>query len=224
MGRPPGAQLEKQRVRITRGDRFGSLTIIGEAPAIHVKKWRVRMAECRCDCGRLTITRIGYLRSGHTTSCGCKKKEASHWSHRQSGTRLYAIWAGMKTRCLNPNSSSYEHYGARGISLCSDWLEFESFHEWAIANGYKRNLTIERVDVDGDYSPENCTWIPRAQQSANRRPTMKNSRLIAFQGRTKTLTQWAAKVGLHPGTLSGRLANGWPVERALTTPVRSRRV
>lgn len=224
MGRPPGPQLERQRVSVVAGSRYGSLTVLREAPATHVGKWRVRMVEARCDCGELTVARLEYLRCGHTTSCGCSRRQATRKTHGKSRTQLYATWNGMKQRCSNPNLKSFEYYGQRGIKVCDEWREFEPFLEWAKRTGYRRGLTIERVDVDGDYCPENCTWIPKALQSANRRPVMRSSRLLTHRGRTMTLTQWAREAGLDPATLSGRLQRGWPLQRALTEPPRQRHV
>lgn len=224
MPRPRGAARDLQRIAISAGQRYGSLTVLGEAPATHTGKWRVRRARCRCDCGAETVVRLSNLRTGHTTTCGCGRKSANRRTHGKSDSRLYAIWNGMKQRCQNDNTKSFEYYGGRGIRVCEDWQTFEPFLKWAKANGYRKDLTIERVDVDGDYCPDNCTWIPKAEQSANRRPVMRSSRLLTYRGKTQTLTQWAREVGLNPSTLGGRLKWGWPVDRALTKPARERRV
>lgn len=174
MGRPKGPQLEKQRVSINPGQRHGSLVVLGEAPAIHVAKWRVRMARCRCDCGAETIVRLDYLRSGHTTSCGCRRAHSAvstHKTHGSTGTRLHGIWAGMKARCANPRVKSYRYYGAKGVAICAEWQEFEPFRDWAMANGYRDDLTIDRIDPFGNYEPGNCRWITKSEQRYNRRDT-----------------------------------------------------
>src|SRR5690606_37843999 len=127
MPRPLGPARVLQRVSVVPGRRYGNLTVLREAEAIHVKKWRVRMVEARCDCGDKTVTRLDFLRRGHTTSCGCKRREPTNVSHGQSKTRLYAIWNGMRQRCENPNQPSYVHYGRRGVKVCEEWQAFEPF-------------------------------------------------------------------------------------------------
>lgn len=124
----------------------------------------------------------------------------------------------MKARCTNPNASEYAAYGGRGIVVCEEWAKsFESFMEWSMNNGYSEELTIDRIDPDGNYEPSNCRWIDLKAQENNR----TNNRLITFNGETKTLMQWAETLGVYSGTLFYRLKAGWTVERALTTPVRN---
>lgn len=136
-------------------------------------KYKHRRYLCLCDCGEETIVRLEYLRSGHTQSCGCHRVATSAMLNLRHGCargeRLYKTWAGMKQRCLNPNVKGFKYYGGRGIRVCEEWMEFEPFRDWALANGYRDDLTIERVDVNGDYKPSNCTWIPKSDQSKNRR-------------------------------------------------------
>ena len=136
--------------------------------------------------------------------------------HGLSKTRLYRIWAGMKTRCSNKNRLAFADYGARGISVCDEWETFEPFREWALRSGYEDNLTIERKDTNIGYCPENCKWIPRGDQNKNTRRNI----LITFNGETMIVSDWARKIGLPVGRLSHRLRSGWSVERALTTPLR----
>lgn len=129
--------------------------------------------------------------------------------------RLYVVWAGMKARCQNPRGDSYHRYGGRGITVCEEWQEYEPFHAWAIANGYRRGLSLDRIDNDGPYAPENCRWATSRQQAFN---TSRN-RYLAHEGRRQTVREWANELGMRPTTLLMRLRIGWPVERALTTPV-----
>lgn len=136
--------------------------------------------------------------------------------HGLSKTRLYRIWAGMKTRCSNKNRLAFADYGAKGISVCDEWKTFEPFHEWALRSGYEDNLTIERKDINIGYCPENCEWIPRGDQNKN---THRNV-LVTFKGETMIVSDWARRTGLPVGRLSHRLRCGWSVERALTTPLR----
>jgi hypothetical protein len=171
MGRPKGPQLERQ-TPIIFGQRYGSLVVIEEAPAKHCGKYRVRMVKCLCDCGFETITRFEYLKCGHTKSCGCNIKKISakvRTTHGQSKTRLHGIWAGMLNRCRNKNVKSYKYYGAKGVHVCDEWLNFANFMDWAIDNRYRNNLTIDRKNPFGNYEPSNCQWIPKGEQGKNRR-------------------------------------------------------
>lgn len=120
----------------------------------------------------------------------------------------------MQTRCTNEKSKDFKNYGGRGIKVCSEWLGkegFQHFHDWAMANGYADNLTIDRKNTDGDYKPSNCRWISRAKQNSNRR----NVVLLTYQGRTMSCAEWAAELGLSPGTVNNRLHKGWSIEECL---------
>lgn len=185
------------------GERFGMLKVIGQADSRHGHA----MWECKCDCGAKTIVQSGDLRSGRTKSCGCNRIV-----HGGRGSRLYRIWTGVKTRCFNPADHTYARYGARGITVCDEWRDsFEAFRDWALANGYRDDLTLDRKDNNGPYSPENCRWATTKAQENNRR----NNRLITYNGKTQTLSQWAEEKGIHRGTIQWRLNHGWEVEKAL---------
>lgn len=137
------------------------------------KAWR-----CKCDCGNETVVRADHLKDGRVLSCGClgkKKRAEAHRKHGGAHTRLYGVWCNMKNRCYNKNVRSFKNYGAKGVKVCDEWLNnFAEFSKWAIETGYNRDAeygkcTIERVNVYGDYCPENCTWVDAKAQANNRR-------------------------------------------------------
>lgn len=127
---------------------------------------------------------------------------------------LYNRWAGMRGRCRNPRDGSYHNYGGRGITVCPEWEDFPTFHEWATANGYHPSLSLDRIDNDGNYEPSNCRWTDRKTQARNRR----HRRMLTHRGRTQPVSVWAEEIGITTNSLLGRLRIGWSVERALTTP------
>ncbi len=129
--------------------------------------------------------------------------------------RLYGIWVRMRQRCRDTHSSDYERYGGRGITVCEEWQRFVIFHRWALANGYCRSFTIDRIDNDGDYAPENCRWITAAEQAQNKR----NSRNITFNGETRILAEWSRLLSMSHSLLRYRITR-WGIERAFTAPIR----
>lgn len=161
---------------------------------------------CQCDCGRLTTADSHSLRSGHKRSCGCLMREECgnrSRTHGLSRDRIYHIYYGVKQRCENPKSTAYKDYGGRGIRVL--WEDWRSFREWALANGYKEGLTLDRIDVNGDYEPSNCRWIPQAEQMRNTRKT----RYLTYQNETKPLIEWCEILNVRFGTAATRVARGW---------------
>ena len=153
-----------------RGERFGKLVAIEPTEKrLHGKV----MWLCRCDCGNICEVMSTRLASGHTKSCGCLNSESTtdmNTTHNGTHTRLYSIWSTMKTRCNNPNSKAYGWYGAKGISVCPEWSSsFSAFRDWATQNGYRDDLTLDRVDPAGNYSPDNCRWATWHEQRMNQR-------------------------------------------------------
>ncbi len=181
------------------GKTFGYLTVLcRDETTIGARnsKWI-----CKCKCGGSTVAAYGDLKSGHTTSCGCKKYESHNKRHGMSNTRIYRIWNQMKMRCYDKNRAAWKQYGGRGIEVCSEWKDsFESFYYWAMSNGYSDNLTIERVDVNGNYEPSNCKWISLEKQQANRTNTV----LIADNGEFFTLRGLSEKYGIPQLTIKRR--------------------
>lgn len=159
------------RAKDLLGMRFGRLEVIDRAP--NDKDGRARWV-CLCDCGLFTVKQGKLLLNGHTKSCGCGEYENrvnNITSHRLSNTRLYNIWSGMKQRCYYQGHKDYHNYGGRGISICEEWKnDFKAFYDWAIENGYRDNLTIDRKNVNGDYTPDNCRWATWREQRLNQRP------------------------------------------------------
>lgn len=195
--------------------RFGRLTVIERAE--NSKDGKARWV-CRCDCGKQTVVVGNHLRSNAIQSCGCFSKETTLKRCRTHGAtkgRLYRIWCNMKRRCSDPKNISYTRYGQCGISVCSEWMNFEAFSDWALSHGYRDDLSIDRIDSGGDYCPENCRWADSITQSNNRR----SNRHLTFCGKTHTMAEWAKIVQISEATLWSRIKAGWTVERALTEPV-----
>ena len=167
--------------------------------------------ECKCDCGKTIITRGNRLRMGDVKSCGCIRKK-----HGMTGTLLYKKWVSIKYRCNNPHCTDYMNYGGRGIKVCKEWEEsFDSFQKWAYESGYSDGLTIERIDCDKDYCPENCKWIPMPDQAKNRRMCL----MFTYNGKTQNLKQWCDDLGLNYKSTHQRIYKlNWSFEKAISTP------
>lgn len=202
------------------GRTFGNLTVIGKLQPIEEKGKRAGMSLCRCSCGNIVSCRNNSLKSGLTTSCGCNRKKAAEKCAKWHGAtvkhrRIHNIFQKMTARCYNPHHNRYRRYGGRGIRICDEWRNnFGAFLQWALSNGYQDALTIDRIDVNGPYSPQNCRWADKTTQANN---TSKN-RWLDLDGKRQTLTQWARELKISPVTLESRLDSGWDVRRALTTP------
>lgn len=195
------------RLKDLTGKRFGKLVVIQRAE--NDKQGRAQWI-CKCDCGTVKRVRSQDLITGRAPSCGCK----THTPRLSSNDRrLLRILKGMRQRCNNPSNPLYKYYGARGITVCSEWEHVDKFREWAYANGYKDNLTIERIDVNGNYEPSNCTWVTQHQQASNKR----NNTLLTLNGETHTMAEWGKITGIDPRLIRVRIKKlGWSVEQALT--------
>lgn len=182
---------------------------------------------CKCDCGKTKNIRYWDVVHGRVKSCGCLRDEKAHeWlisynkshniKHNECHTRLYNIWHGMIQRCYNQNSCHYKNYGQRGIRVCDEWRNsYVVFREWAHKNGYKENLSLDRMDNNGDYEPSNCRWATVKEQGRNRR----TNRLITYNGKTQTLMDWSLELNIKYDILWRRLEKGWSVKRAFERPI-----
>ena len=213
---------------LEKGQKFGRLTVI---ELDHIKDYKDKLGKiyhreyykCICECGNFWVTEKSQLTTGHCQSCGCLQKEANRTKpncHGMSKTKIYSIWSTMKDRCFREKCVDYKNYGGRGITIQKEWLDFKNFYEWAKNNGYKEGLTIERIDVNGNYEENNCTWIENALQSKNK----TNSHYLTYNGKTKIIEDWAKEMNLkHGAAITSRLKLGWTIEEALTTPIGQKR-
>lgn len=199
------------------GRRFGRLTVTGRG-----RKPSGELAwSCSCDCGNTSFVRADVLKSGRVKSCGCLKRELfinrsinRNRTHGKAHTRVNEIWKKMRRRCQNRSDVSYERYGARGISVCERWQTFENFYA-DMGDPPTRKHSIDRINNEGNYEPENCRWATVLEQSNNKR----SNTVLTFRGQSKTIAEWAREIGISPFRLSSRLAAGWGVKEALTSPV-----
>lgn len=192
------------------GQRFGKLTVI----SFNKKENGHYYWNCVCDCGKECIKDGGKLRRNETKSCGCLRVEKNS-KHHDYKTRLYRIYNGMKYSCNLKTDTGYKWYGSRGIKVCEEWMkDYQSFKNWALKNGYNDALSIERIDNDGDYEPNNCKWIPLREQPKHTRKTKQ----IEFNEKIYTMSGLAKEFNINRHTLYSRLKNGWSIEKALTPP------
>jgi hypothetical protein len=213
-----------QPPKMVAGERVGRLVATGEFEARKIRSGgrivRAWFGLFQCDCGAAKWIYVLSVSRGLTSSCGCLQAERCRdtcHKHGGAGTRIYSIWGGMVRRCHRSSHKAYAAYGGRGIHVCDEWRDnFPAFKQWAEANGYGDTLTIERVDVNRGYCPENCTWIPRPQQAKN---TRQNRYLEAF-GERKLVIDWISdpRCKTNRGSLRYRLLSGWSAEDALSAP------
>ena len=204
MGAPKGPRC------VAIGDKYGKLTITQFLPTVQLG---ITYVLCRCDCGASKRIRVASIRSGQTKSCGCYSREA-HVTHRMTSSAEYGVWTAMKTRCNNPKAKCYKNYGGRGIKICERWSSFENFLEDMGIRPSKKH-TLDRIQNDGPYSPDNCRWATVKEQCRNKR----SNRFLVVGGTRKTLIEWSEEVNIHPDLISRRLQNGWTDEAAVTIPV-----
>lgn len=198
-------------------EKFGRLTVV--KVGFHNKKRGSYHMICECDCGETVSVREDCLTTGNTKSCGCLQKESAknNSHHGMWNTRVYSIWAGMKTRCKTKHKKSHL-YGNKGVSVCKRWEKFEHFLEdMGLPPSDKHS--IDRIDGNGNYEPSNCRWATAKQQANN----MSSNKLLTFKGKTQTLANWSFELGIKSNTLAYRLLRGWSIDRAFTQAVQKRR-
>ena len=207
-----------KRADIKEGDRFGYLTVICETePNITPCGTVQRKFLCKCDCGNHVIRMRSTLQKSKNQSCGCKQltlaDRTRKYTKEQRESFLYSTWHGMRQRCLDPNSSHFANYGGRGVIICEEWLnDYTKFYDWALENGACKQLTLDRIDLNGNYEPSNCRWADAETQMNN---TTQN-RFIEYKGERLTVTQWSRKTKIQEGTIRARLDKyGYSVGQAL---------
>lgn len=198
-----------QNLQNMKFDKLTALKIVGYS------KCGSAIWLCQCACGNFIKITASALKNDRPHSCPhCKN--VAFWSkkqtHHESTSRLYEIYYNMKKRCENENAINYHNYGGRGIKVCEEWKEYLPFSQWAKANGYSDNLTLDRIDNNGNYCPENCRWVTYKEQANNTRV----NRVICFNDQSHTLTEWSVITGIKKTTIHQRLKRGWSVEKALT--------
>ncbi len=197
------------------GRKFNKWEIIGGP----VKKGANLYFLCECDCGKINHVHASSLTNGHSSKCrecGNNERPVKHGDNLRSGKkRLYTIWASMRDRCLNPNDTAYKYYGAKGIAVSDQWVNYENFKKWALKNGYREDLEIDRKNNNGGYFPENCRWITHKKNMRNRR----NSFFIEAFGERKCISAWVEDIRckIVGGTLWNRIKAGWIPEEAIVT-------
>lgn len=216
--------MPKKSTPLQAGQKFNRLTVVKlDHTKKYIHKSGIKEVQefylCKCDCGNETVVRKNMLKNGYTLSCGCVNREKAKLfgqtrkTHGFSKSRIYSIWSKIKLRCYNKNDEfHYNLYGKRGITVCDEWKNnFMAFYNWAMANWYKDNLTIDRINVNGNYEPSNCRWATQAEQNRNKRTII----FITYKGITLCVSQWAKKLGIKTVTLRARLKKGWSIDKAL---------
>lgn len=200
------------RVIDLAGQKFGKLTVLERSP--NTRRGEV-MWLCRCECGKESSRTSGALRYGRSTSC----RKCASTKHGSSRDVLYFVWVNMLKRCRDAQDNGYKNYGARGIGVCEEWNDINVFLRWAYSHGYERGLTIDRIDNNGNYCPENCRWADDITQHNNRR----DNHILTIGGVSKTVAEWARVNDLDYDTLLSRIRYGWKNSRLLIQSTRKQR-
>lgn len=204
------------------GTRFGRL-VVTDCWLKDFGTYRKKVCSVICDCGTSKIVSLNGLRRKSTRSCGCFQKEKASEAkktHGESKSDLHRKWWKMKTRCSNPNTKDWKNYGGRGIKVCKLWdASYEAFRDWCLANGYSKELELDRIKVNGNYSPSNCRFVTKLENANNTRATT----YLTYKGETKSVPDWARSLNVNPGTLHNRRRLGWSDSEIIETPILSRK-
>lgn len=194
--------------------RFGKLTVLKRAE--NTKSGKAQWL-CQCDCGKCTVVPTYRLTMGETKSCGCKRYESHNRIHGMTKTDIHNKWLQIKQRCLDKNYKAYQNYGAVGITICDEWKnDFVAFMNWSYQHGYKEGLSLDRIDNEKGYCPENCRWVTWKDQCNNR----KNNINVTYQGKTQTLKQWCDELNLNYQLIYSRIKNtGLTFQEAITSKI-----
>lgn len=185
------------------GQTFNMITVMGYSRTTGTGQRKRALWWGRCECGSVKEYRTDILKDPRYVSCGCFNKikpvnsPKFEYKHGDAKTKQYHQWASMKDRCKNPNNRNYKHYGGRGITYHPEWERWENFKAWMLSSGYEDGLTLERINVDGNYEPSNCCWITKSEQTNNTRRTV----LYSYNGVTQNINQWAKTLGVNKNTL-----------------------
>lgn len=202
-----------RKIKDIQGNKYGRLTVIS---FVGTKNKKARWL-CKCDCGNIVEVYGVDLRGANTKSCGCLRHQGRQSLHHNLiKTRIYGIWTGMKQRCYDINAKQYKDYGGRGITICDEWKnDFMTFYDWSIGNRYNDTLTIDRINNDGSYCPENCRWTTHKKQMSNTRRNL----IYTIDGETLCLSEWCEKYNMPYWTVLHRIHRGVDVKTALTKPI-----
>ena len=198
------------------GKKFNSLTVLEVSSN---KKNDNYLLVCKCDCGNIQTIRATRVINGITKTCGCRNKGYSYSKSNKLSClypTFYSIWNSMKHRCYDKSNKKYKNYGARGIKICKEWKDsFENFLNWCLNSDYEKGLTLDRIDVNSDYKPNNCRWANFTIQARNK----TNNNLVTYNNETKCVAQWCEDLNIPYNTIRARLRLGWTPELAFTTPI-----
>lgn len=199
------------------GKKYGHLTVVGQSPKTHRYSNKF---DFQCDCGKIISEEPTRVLTGHKKTCGCRcpkpKIKSDHYGNYKDGRTkhpLYGTWIQMISRCENPKNLKYGNYGGRGISVCDDWHDFWSFAYWSEQNNYSKELTLDRINPNGNYEPSNCRWADWETQSNNK----TSCKYITYKGETHTIKQWSKILGINSVTLKNRIYSNWDLDVAFTT-------
>lgn len=201
------------------GKKFNSLEIL---KLDKVNKSGQYYILCKCNCGKIKSFRADRVLNGISKTCGCQNKNYKYGDHHNLSHKyanLYSMWNTMRHRCKNPQNNKFKDYGKRGISYCSEWDDFPTFLSWSVSNGYKKGLSLDRIDNNGNYEPKNCRWVTNKEQQRNTR----KSHFVVYKNTKKTIAEWCELLELPYKTILYRILHNWGIEKSFETPIKRRK-